>query len=274
MEAKGKPGRNSLRRWRWYIAGGVAVVAIAAMFAGTGVLSALTTHPINAAVPGMVAGPKITCPGDKTLTLDLTGPKAAGYHPITTALALSWKVVNDEDSGWAGYWAMDSYVTILQVWLVKLSPGVGGYYVLETYKGNFQVPQGALSPGVTGTTPNAVPEPASGYGTMVGGYAGLINPTPGISFSWPGLPNFAYLGTLNYGGTTSDLLLTTGQTGDVTPYTWLTTYFGPTATISYGNGGTEWGWYYTLNSYFQSPTSVNQWCNFGAGNYGDIVPAA
>jgi hypothetical protein len=244
------------------------VFAIAAMFAGTGLLSAMSAHPSHPAA----LDPKITCSTDKPLSVALTGPPAS-YHRIMTALALSWKVVNDEASGSAGYWAMDSYFAELQVWLVKLAPDVGGYYALETFNGNFQVPQGALSPGRTGTTPNAVPEPASGYGTMVGGYAGFITPTPGISYSWPGLPNFAYLGTLNYGGTTSDLLLGSGQVGDTTPYTWLTVYFGASATF-FGNSGTAWGWVYTLNKFFQSPPSVNQWCNLDTGAYGDIVTAA
>jgi hypothetical protein len=272
MDANGKPRRNSLRRWRWYIAGGVAVFAIAAMFAGTGVLSALTTHPSNAAAPD----PKFTCPGDKILTVSLTNPPTS-YH-ATIAMSLTWKVVNDEDRGFAGYWAMDTNVSLLHVWFLKAGPFAGLYYALETYKGNFQVPQGALSPGVTGTTPNAIPEPAPGYGTLVGGWAGFVNPDGG-TFNAAGLQTFGNLGTMNYGGTTSDLLLTTGQTGDATPFDWVTAYFGASASSYFGDSGYAWGWVYTLNSLFQtnpagSTTSVNQWCIFGTGNYGDIVTAA
>jgi hypothetical protein len=265
MEKKRTPGRNSMRRWRWFIAGGVAAFAIATMFAATGVMSALATHPSNAAV----TDPTITCPADKTLTLALTNPPAA-YKP-TQVLSLTWKVVNDEDSGWAGYWAMDSYVSVLHVWHLKAGPNAGDYYAWKTYTGNFQVPQGALSPGVTGTTPNAVPEPASGYGTLVGGYSGLVT---GGTFNAAAGPTSGNLGTMNYGGTTSDLLLSTGQTGATAPYDWVTTYFGASASFNFGNSGNAWAWYYTLNNFFRSTTSANQWCNFGTGDYGDIVTAA
>jgi len=269
MEAKGWTGKNSLRRGRWYIAGGIAVLAIAAMFTGTGMLSALAMH----ASYGAAADPVITCPGEKTLKLGSSNSMPAKYHPVLV-LSLTWKVVNDEDSGWAGYWAMDSYVTVLKVWQLTAGSLAGLYVVEKTYKGYFQVPQGARSPGVTGTTPNAVPEPAPGYGTMVGEYGALININGG-TFNAGGLPTSGNLGTMNYGGTTSDILLATGQTGSPTPYDWVTAYFGASALFTYaGTGGTAWGWVYTLNSFFQSPTSVNVWCNFGTGNYGDIVTAS
>lgn len=267
MSGQRTPAREGTkRRARLWAIGGV-VLAIVGMFAATGALSALSFPGHAAAVPG---DPTFTCPSDTALTVSLVNPPASyGPHSV---LSLSWKVVNDEDSGFAGYWALDSYTVVLHVWLLKAGPYAGQYYFWKTYRGLFQTPQGALSPGETGTTPNAIPEPASGFGTMVGGYFGFL---AGGTFYPAAGPTSGNLGTINLQGTTADLLLDgIGQVGDLASFDWYAVYFHSSGTFSYGDSGNGWGWVYTLNNYFRSTTSSNQWCNFGTGSSGDIVTAA
>jgi hypothetical protein len=270
------------KRWknvnrRGVIAGGALVAVLVGIFAASGLGSAFTGLTAHAAT----GDPTYRCLGDGALVLAVGGP-AAGQH-ATKVLSITWTVVNDEDSGFAGYWALDTYKSTVDVWLLGSGPFAGDFYWEHTYSGVFQVPQGALSPGETGVTPNAVPQPAAGYGTFVGGDWGYIT---GERFLVGGHPTNGNLGTKNYGGTTADLLLGTygnGQTGAPTAYSWYATYFSPAdpseTNLTYGMGGNAWGFVYTLNVLFQtnpygSSHSVNQWCNFGLGAFGDIVTAA
>jgi hypothetical protein len=273
MEKREEIGGDLRRRGR----GSLGVTALVATAVAVLAVTGLGTAMADLSMHAPPSDPTYRCAGDGALVLKVAGPPA-GSHPTHKDLALTWYTVDDEDSGFAGYWAMDTYSNTLDVW--ELSNG--SFYWEHTYKGVFEVPQGAVSPGETGTTPNAVPEPAPGYGTFEGGDYGYIASTerftPGSSATT------GNLGTLNYGGTTSDILLGTygaGQVGDAAPFNWYTAYFTPGsgADFYYGDSGNAWGFVYALNNAFAtnpagSSDSSNLWCNFGAGDFGDIVTAA
>lgn len=267
-----KQWRNVNRR------GVVGAAALAAVVVGIFAVTGLGSAFSNLVSHNAAGDPSYKCGKlDTSLTLAVSGPPGSDH--AKKVLTISWLVVNDEDSGFAGYWALDTYTVSLGVWSVGAGTYKGGYYFEVNYKGIFQVPQGAKSPGETGTTPNAVTELAAGYGTLAGGEWGYI--TSAETFE-PSTPLAGSLGTYNYGGTTSDLLLGTygnGQVGDASEFNWYTAEFSPAdpsnANFAFGDGGNAWGFVYTLNPLFTAPSgSINEWCNFGAGDAGDIVTAA
>lgn len=201
--------------------------------------------------PLTVNATTVVCQTDNHTNVDKL-PKGSAL-----VLNINWVVINDEDSGLAGYWALDHYVKTLKVWLLPN----GTWFGNSTYSGNFITPQGAISPGT-----NAATEVESGYGTFKGCYAaswsGIFNPSGG--------PTSGSLGVKNYGGTTADVLKGTygnGQVGPTSVFDWRTTYF-PT-----NSGFTlwRWGWTYTLNPAFTPPATATTWNNFLSGNSGDIV---
>lgn len=162
------------------------------------------------------------------------------------------KVTNDEDSGNVGYWALDNYTKHVQVW--ENSAGTQ-FYVAGTYHGTWQTFSGASSP-ENGTT-----EPSNGKGSITGGYIGTL---AGSMLASPTEPTHGSVGTYDFGGTRSDILLGTygnGQTGP-TSVDWLGFYFtsGTISTFNY-----DWGWRYTGN------TTSGPWCNTDLGTSGDIV---
>jgi hypothetical protein len=176
----------------------------------------------------------------------------------TAILDIKFIVKNDEDSGIGGYWALDHFNEHLKVW--KLADG--SFYALKTYDGIFAAPTGGLSPNATST------QTESAFGDIGGGYVGTFTGT----FAPGNQPISGNIGTFNFGGTMSDILLKTygnGQTGVVPTFDWTTAYFS-----GFNNfAEPHWGWSYTLDSEFQSSTSVNQWCNYNSadgGNSGDI----
>jgi len=258
---------------RGVITGTAVLAVLVGIFAATGVGSSLL------AVGGHGTDPTYRCLGDGSLVLHIGGPPASSH--AKSVLSITWRAVNDEDSGFAGYWALDTYQTTLYVWHLTKGVDKGDYYWEQLFSGYFQVPQGALSPGETGSTPNAASEPATGYGTFSGGESGLI--ASNETFTPALLPVHGNLGAKNYGGTTADLLKGTygnGQAGDgSSAYNWYTTYFAPSDLTNTYITTASWGFVYTLNVYFQtnpfgSTNSSNLWCNFGAGDFGDIVTAA
>jgi len=174
-------------------------------------------------------------------------------------LDISYTAQNDEDSGVGGYWGLDHFTEHLKVWQLPDNT----FYALKTYDGVFITPQGAVNPADSTYT-----QTESSFGTIKGGYVATFAGTftPGSN------PTTGNIGTFNYGGTTSDILLKTytSQQGDLSPYSFLTAYFtGSDASFT----ETHWGWTYELNQIFHSNTSVDQWCNYNAadgGNSGDI----
>lgn len=253
--------KGGLKRPRLVLGIGL-IIAAAAMFAAVPAIEAVGVHSMLAS----------SAPSSVSCSNGFDYSVSTPSNETKKVLSLSWKAVNDEDSGLVGYWAMDTYSVSLSVWQVPgPTPGTISYFVIQTFSGNFQVPQGALSP------ENGVLEPSSGYGSLTGlifGY--IVSPE---TFDKGSNPSSANLGDINYGGNVTDVLLgsyTNGQVGDLTEYNWYTTYFTP------GNAADfpyQWGFTYLLNSMFQtnphgSSDSTNEWCNWDVGNYGDIVTAA
>ena len=282
MNDEKKRSRGVGQRHPWLVGGTIAAAAVVSVFVLSGFAAALSAQPAGATF----TDPNYICNTDTSLSLAVAGP--AGNLGPHLVLHVTWKVVNDEDSGFAGYWAMDSYTSTVWVWHLGHPLTVSGvtydYYWVHTYSGMFQVPQGALSPGETGTTPNAVMQASPAYGAMVGGDWGYLVSTE--TFTPGSQPVTGSLGTMNYGGTTADLLLGTygaGQVGATTPYSWYAAYFAPAdpsyTNLIYGDSGNAWGFVYTLNHVFYptphtAVTSTEQWCNFGVGAHGDIVTTA
>lgn len=289
------------RRMRFALGIGLICVA-AAMFAAVPLLQAAGVHSTGASLSpqtrAAARAASATCTGDSSLTFTAGAPPSS-EKPVRL-LSITWTAVNDEDNGFAGFWALDTYTVVLTVWLLKSPPAASSavpsgalYYFLATFSGNFIVPQGGVSPGgsIVGvlTGPNAVPEPASGYGTLAAMEFGYITNAEGFA---PGVnPVTGSLGTLNYSGTMSDVLkgtLSNGQVGDANAFDWYTTYFSPAdpylTNFFFGSANgqgleTGWGFTYVLNKAFTGSTSADQWCNFGddlAGDtsYGDIVTQA
>jgi hypothetical protein len=252
-------------------------VALGSLVAGVAVLIAISALAAALSAPTVVAGASVsyTCSIDPTLTKgsgQLNVLNAATVFPggraQKTITGLTWKAVNDEDSGFVGYWAMDTYTSVLNVWEITAGAYAGDYYFTQTFSGDFQTPQGA-------TSPNGTSELASGYGTLLGAEIGNIT---GATFTVsPGNLTSGNMGDLNYGGSVADLLLGSygnGQTGDSNAYNWYATYFGNSGSITY-----NWGFDYNLNAEFTTNSnggshSANQWCNWDTGADGDIVTAA
>ena len=177
----------------------------------------------------------------------------------TLILNIQHGVQNDEDSAvGGGYWALDYYTVHLQVW----QTGTNSFYAMKTYNGIFQTPQGADSP----QTPSSM-EQQSAYGSFQGGYVATFTAT---SFNPLNYPTKGDIGTFNYGGTTADVLKGTSGTGDTSPFSFLSAYFPGSASFTQPT----WGWVYSLDQQFQSSTSVNTWCNFSTGNFGNIIATA
>lgn len=253
---------------------GVAA-AIVVMFAVAPLSAALTTHAAN-------GDPSVTC----GVNSDSVSISLAGGQKADKIVSVTWTTINDEDSGLAAYWAMDTYTNTLTVWYLGAGPYAGSFFYIQTIKGNFITPVGAVSP------ETGVGEVSSGYGTLTGLAYGYIAPTE--EFINPGaLSTTGSLGTVNYGGTMSDILLdsySAPQVGDLgtfyvsgtgTTYTfgalptyaastwWYFEYFYPAVASDFGT--TNFGFNYVLNSAFTGTGSMNNWCDFSVGDYGDIV---
>ncbi|MGI0046827.1 MAG: hypothetical protein ACREBB_06535 [Nitrosotalea sp.] len=192
-----------------------------------------------------------TCPNQNFLA----APDVKGTKKI---LDITYLGQNDEDSGIGAYWALDRLHEHLTVWQFPN----GTFYALKLYNGIFITPQGATDPAGTTT------QTESSFGTMVGGYTATFGGTftPGTQ------PKSGDIGTFNYGGTASDVLLNSYSTqkGDATPYDFLSAYF-TNAESSFEQP--HWGWAYKLDPMFESVTSANQWCNYNTvdgGNSGNI----
>lgn len=205
-----------------------------------------------------------TCPLSPYPSVSTTLPPSGSNASLV--LSVSWVVQNDEDSGIHGYWALDYFSTNLNVWLVSSGPHAGSYYATKTYVGSFVSIQGVPSPSA-GTTQNS-----SAFGSFKGAYnATLTN----VAFNSSGGPLRGSLGHKDYGGKASDVLLGTygaGQVGDTSVFDWVAKYFIATGGTSLSNDISlnNWGWVYALNPIEKTSTSANVWCNFAAGNSGDI----
>jgi hypothetical protein len=163
----------------------------------------------------------------------------------TLMLNITYKVVNDEDSGNVGYWALGSYNKSVQVWMTADN----NCYATVRYEGKWQTFTGALSPGA------GVLETKDVSGTFEGGYTATFTCT-GCT------PTKGNIGTFDFSGTKADVLLGTygaGQTGATPTLDWTSVYFTGLSGFTYVN----WGWTYKYQS--------QRWNNFDYGTTGDIL---
>lgn len=164
----------------------------------------------------------------------------------TLVLSLSYHAINDEDSGFVGYWALDHYSKSIQVY----NTGGDSYCAWETYDGGWQTFQGALSP------QNGVTESRNASGNLNGYLEVTFTATSVTAGTF-------HISTQNYGGTVSDILLGSygnGQTGDTSAYSWTANW---TSGFTIGSEPI-WGFFY-----FTGNTLA--WTNSYNSNTGDIV---
>jgi hypothetical protein len=211
------------------------------------------------------------CTVGPTMSDVFTAP-AASENP-RLVLHVSWTAINDEDSGIFGYWALDSYKVNLYVWDLRAGGGPdnvapGTFEYIQLFSGVFESPQGAGSPQLN-TTQNATQ-----VGSMSGALEGYFNGTT----SYGNGELISNIGTINYNGTTQDLLNRTYVgTGDKTAFDWNSDT-APGASTVYFNikGGstnvstTEWGFIYDSKSTYSYDANATQWCNMDIEDVGDI----
>ena len=184
------------------------------------------------------------------VTLAIVIPVAtvsAAAKPVGSKLVLNitYKVVNDEDSGFAGYWALDSYNKHIQVW----QQADGSFYATGSYEGKWQTFAGALSPMA------GLPFSKDGRGTFNGGWVGTFTAAEFTSA-------FGNIGTYDFGGTKADIRLGkygAGQIGNTNSFDALGNYFPGYSNFTY----VSWGWTYKYQN--------QRWINADTGSSGDIV---
>jgi hypothetical protein len=236
-------------------AGAVGVAVLMMAMAGLASASAISGNAVY------------KCPIEKTLEAKVTLPAGKNKLGLVPVLDVVYTVANDEDSGLQGYWALDEYTSYIHLYQITKGKDAGTYFGTQTFLGSFYTVQGAVSPG---SLPSPLTtEQTPGFGSFQGGIVFYINGTftPGAN------PVTGSLGLKNFGGTTADLLKQTygaGQTGPTSAFDWTTTYFAASPVVS----EPTWGFYYVLDKPLQGSGTTNDWCNFAAGNTGDIVTAA
>ena len=178
---------------------------------------------------------------------------------------IKWAVTHDEDSGDTAFWALDQYSTTLYVWNMSVGSSYS-YFFVQTFSGTFHSPAGAISPGN-----NADPEANGISGKLSGALNGTIT---GYALNPAAGKVSGYLGTINYGGTTADVLSHT-QTGNSNkvPSWWVTTYFGEPypGVVGYGLPATAFGFVYHANN--PNVNIESNWCDssIAPGTAGDIL---
>lgn len=163
-------------------------------------------------------------------------------------LNIVFQVTNDADSGFGGYWGIDSYMKHIQVW----EQSDGTFCVQAKYNGSFVTVAGN-SPGNTGTVSAGV------TGTMEGGYTAVIS---NATFN-PGTKRTkGNIGAKDYGCViTNGSTLQNGQ-DTCNPYDWFTDYFTD-GDFNY-SGPFQWGWIYDAGN-------NGTWVNASSGSSGDIT---
>jgi len=171
-------------------------------------------------------------------------------------------VVNDEDSGQCGYWALDHYNKQISISLVS-----GNIYLVnESFEGFWQTFAGALSPGSANC---ATPlEGTTASGTFQGSesfyVSGTLSPTaPTHGFISCNSSSNCQGSAFNFGGSASDILkLTYGsQTGDLT-YTDMLSFYIPGYAVLYS---------YPSPFYFAYHYQGQSWIDASSGITGNIV---
>ena len=198
---------------------------------------------------GVVYSPQITAP------LIIQGGNEPTSNAPNLVVSATYKVVGDEDTGLAGYWAIDNYTKTIQVW--QTAPNT--YEIVATYNGTWTTFSGTTSP------ENSTMEPATATGTLTGAYIGTFTAT---NFNASATNT---IGTQNFGGTQSDIVKGTYSTqlGNTNSFDVINYYFPGYSNFNY----LQWGWTYTYTNGLTIPSTSNGgiWNNFATGNTGNIV---
>lgn len=160
-------------------------------------------------------------------------------------LNIVYQVVNDADSGFGGYWAIDGYTKHVQVW----DQGGGMFCVIAKYDGSF-VTVGGTSPSGGGTVSAGV------TGTIEGGYNATIT---GATFTPGTARTKGNIGTKDYACT-----ITAGaaQCGPI--FDWVGAYFSGAGLDFEYAGSFQWGWIYHAGD-------NGTWVNANGNSSGDIT---
>ena len=238
-----KSTRTSLLTVALAVFVGIAVIATTAIASSqaTGVSSAsVPTGHLSGGDPSAVQPPPHPVPGSK---------------PVVRAHA---SVVNDVDSGYNGYWAIDNYTLHIQIWQ---EPN-GTFLFVLTYQGTSTTYPGVYSPGAQ----DAV-EGAHGVARMEGYIAGWASAT----FA-PTHPTKGQLGTYDYGGQVSDLTTVNHYGNGAAPpnaIDWLGAYLSGN-TVS----GESYALVYTYHADASQAPGAQVWIdanNVPSAESGDIV---
>jgi hypothetical protein len=154
---------------------------------------------------------------------------ALSLVPVVTAqgqpklvVNVTAKVVNDEDSGLCGYWALDHYNKQIQIW--QLSSDT--FLVKESYEGFWQTFAGAISPGADCTTDTPT-EGTTAFGTFQGNLSFTVTGT----FS-PSKRTDGFIGAFDFGGTQADILLGTySKQAGIPKFTDMVAFYIPGYTV-------------------------------------------
>jgi hypothetical protein len=199
----------------------------------------ITLVVLTTAAIATTAGLALASPAAPTLDHQAVLPTQCNGHGSTLVVDVTFDLVNDADSGFAGNeWANDSIHRKLQIW----NTGDDTYCAVATDTGSF-VTVGGPSPSGNASVPDGV------TGTIHGGYVATFTGTPLAS------PAYASSGDLG----TFDLQCTTAYDcpGDHPSYA---SYFD----VGNDNGLVSWGWIYR--------TAQNGvWVNQASGSSGDIT---
>lgn len=243
---------NNNGAYTWDVDGNVSGDSITFTLVYTGANSGYTLHGVGVIAPdGSVSGTtdgncqSFSMPVGTASTINYTlnwgthiNPSSCPDRVGKPILNVTYKVKNDIDSGFHGYWAYDNNNKQLQVWKNE----DGTYCAISRYEGQFDAEGGQNSPG--SITPTVLS--GSEKGTFQGGYVGTITGefNPGDN------PVKGSLGVKDYNCDIS--------TTHCDYFSWLGTYF-PGAGFTYD----WWGWIYHGGLH-------GTWINSSDGSFGNI----
>ncbi len=121
-------------------------------------------------------------------------------------------MLNDENYGNYGYWAIGNYTKHISVTQMGNSTANHSYLAVVTFNGTWRTIKGLKSPNA-GTT-----EQSNGTGTFTSTYTAMLSGKLNTSYMLSG-----FIGVFNLNGSVANLL---NQTGPRDPFNWTTIYFG------------------------------------------------
>ncbi len=168
----------------------------------------------------------------------------------TLVINITMKVINDADSGFGGYWALDNYVKHIQV--IQTSPaaqdtGVATFCATASYQGDFTT--------YAGTSPSGNSTVGAGVvGTFQGGY--IVSNFTGVLKATPDYKTRGSIGTFNYNCDSTGC-------GSGNVFDWTAAYFS-TNDLAVGSNDNFWGWTYHAGN-------NGSWVNSSGGSTGDVT---